>query len=159
MRHGTEGLLGQRSCQGRPTIASHRDSRTALIPMGDWCDSFERNQTNEVRARLNIDTRRIYEAVGRNGQEKTSLVVDTGIMGDSYVAFALLASPWNRRLAVSYCRSGFALLRTACSLPVALNPASQRRSYLQLRGSWHPPGADSHHTDRAPSRAHNSGNF
>jgi len=38
------------------------------------------------------------------------------------------------RLVATYRRIEFALLRTASSLPVALHPASRRRSYLQLRG-------------------------
>ena len=37
-------------------------------------------------------------------------------------------------------RIGFVILRTNSSLPVALHPASQRRSYLQLQG----PGLPSH---------------
>jgi len=43
-------------------------------------------------------------------------------------------SPRMSRLAVTPRRIEFALLRTASSLPVALHPASQRRSYLRLRG-------------------------
>ena len=38
------------------------------------------------------------------------------------------------QLAATPCRIEFALLRTASSPPVALHPASQRRSYLRLRG-------------------------
>ncbi len=44
------------------------------------------------------------------------------------------ASPLMSRLAVTYGRNVFALLRTASSPPVALHPASRRRSYLQLSG-------------------------
>ena len=43
-------------------------------------------------------------------------------------------SPRMSRLAVTPRRIEFALLRTASSLPVALHPASRRRSYLRLRG-------------------------
>jgi hypothetical protein len=42
-------------------------------------------------------------------------------------------SPWNRRLAAALRRIEFVLLRTNSSPPVALHPASQRRSYLRLR--------------------------
>src|SRR6266704_6106156 len=38
------------------------------------------------------------------------------------------------RLVVTPRRIEFVILRTASSLPVALHPASQRRSYFQLRG-------------------------
>ena len=42
-------------------------------------------------------------------------------------------SSWNRRLAALPCRIGFVILRTALSLPVALHPISQWRSYFPLR--------------------------
>jgi len=41
-------------------------------------------------------------------------------------------SPLMRRLTATYGRNVFALLRTASSPPVALHPASRRRSYLRL---------------------------
>ena len=47
-------------------------------------------------------------------------------------------SPRMSRLVATYRRIEFALLRTASSLPVALHPASQRRSYLRLRGLGFP---------------------
>ena len=43
-------------------------------------------------------------------------------------------SPLMRRLAATYGRNVFALLRTASSPRVALHPASRRRSYLRLSG-------------------------
>ena len=43
-------------------------------------------------------------------------------------------SPLMSRLVATYGRIVFALLRTAVSSPVALHPASRRRSYLQLSG-------------------------
>src|SRR5208337_2939970 len=43
-------------------------------------------------------------------------------------------SPLMRRLAATYGRNVFALLRTASSPRVALHPASRRRSYLWLSG-------------------------
>jgi hypothetical protein len=43
-------------------------------------------------------------------------------------------SPLMRRLVATYGRNVFALLRTASSPPVALHPASRRRSYLRLSG-------------------------
>ena len=49
-------------------------------------------------------------------------------------------SPSSCRLVVTHRRIEFALLRTASSPPVALHPASQRRSYLRLQGlglPWH----------------------
>ena len=42
-------------------------------------------------------------------------------------------SPWNRRLAAVLRRIEFVCLRTNSSPPVALHPASRRRSYLRLR--------------------------
>jgi hypothetical protein len=42
-------------------------------------------------------------------------------------------SPWHRRLAAALRRIEFVLLRTDLSPPVALHPASRRRSYLRLR--------------------------
>src|SRR5690606_11992944 len=50
------------------------------------------------------------------------------------VADAFQASPSPRRLAATSRRIEFVILRTASSSPVAPHPASQRRSYLQLRG-------------------------
>jgi hypothetical protein len=44
------------------------------------------------------------------------------------------ASPSMSRLAATLGRNVFALLRTASSPPVALHPASRRRSYLRLSG-------------------------
>ena len=43
-------------------------------------------------------------------------------------------SPRMSRLVATSRRIEFVILRTASSLPVALHPASRRRSYLQLRG-------------------------
>jgi hypothetical protein len=43
-------------------------------------------------------------------------------------------SPCIRRLVATYGRIVFVILRAAYSLPVALHPASRRRSYLQLSG-------------------------
>jgi hypothetical protein len=48
------------------------------------------------------------------------------------------ASPNARRLATASRRIRFVLLRTAGSPPVALHPASRRRSYLRLRGCDQP---------------------
>ena len=42
-------------------------------------------------------------------------------------------SPWNRRLVAALRRIEFVILRTDSSPPVALHPASRRRSYLRLR--------------------------
>jgi len=50
------------------------------------------------------------------------------------VSDAFQASPSPSRLAATYRRIEFVILRTEGSLPVALHPASRRRSYLQLRG-------------------------
>ena len=49
-------------------------------------------------------------------------------------AFRVWTSPCIRRLVATYGRIVFVILRAACSLPAALHPASQRRSYLQLSG-------------------------
>ncbi len=49
-------------------------------------------------------------------------------------AFRVWTSPCIRRLVATYGRIEFVILRTACSPPVALHPASLRRSYLQLSG-------------------------
>ena len=49
-------------------------------------------------------------------------------------------SPWKSRLVATHRRIEFVILWTASSPPVALHPASQRRSYLQLQGlglPWH----------------------
>src|SRR5688572_12992763 len=45
---------------------------------------------------------------------------------------ATQASPWDRGLAAPQRRNGFVILRAARSPPVALHPASRRRSYLRL---------------------------
>jgi hypothetical protein len=48
-------------------------------------------------------------------------------------------SPWHRRLAAALRRIEFVILRTNGSPPVALHPASRRRSYLRLRSLWLSP--------------------
>jgi hypothetical protein len=53
-------------------------------------------------------------------------------MGNQSVTWA---SPFPSRLATTTGRIAFVLLRTSRSPPVALHPASRRRSYLRLRGS------------------------
>jgi hypothetical protein len=45
------------------------------------------------------------------------------------------ASPYGRRLANTPCRNRFVILRATHSPPVALHPASRRRSYLRLHGA------------------------
>ena len=52
-------------------------------------------------------------------------------------------------------RIEFVILRTASSPPVALHPASQRRSYLRLQGLAY-PDTDFHRAVCTPSRAHDS---
>jgi hypothetical protein len=64
------------------------------------------------------------------------------------------ASPCMRRLAAPQGRIVFVILRTACSPPVALHPASQRRSYLRLQGVGILPREDFHLSNRACSQAH-----
>ena len=59
-----------------------------------------------------------------------------------------------RRLAAPQGRIVFVILRTACSPPVALHPASQRRSYLRLPESGIIPEEDFHLLNRACSQAH-----
>ncbi len=64
------------------------------------------------------------------------------------------ASPCMRRLAAPQGRIVFVILRTACSPPVALHPASQRRSYLRLPRSGIISEEDFHLLNRACSQAH-----
>jgi len=71
-----------------------------------------------------------------------------------HFTFTGQASPWMRRLAAPQGRIVFVILRTACSPPVALHPASQRRSYLRLPGLGIIPEEDFHLPDRACSQAH-----
>src|SRR4030042_4633501 len=59
-----------------------------------------------------------------------------------------------RRLATPQGRIVFVILRTACPPPVALHPASRRRSYLRLLGLGIIPEEDFHLPDRACSQAH-----
>jgi len=49
------------------------------------------------------------------------------------------ASPFSRRLAATSRRIEFVLLRTDVPPPVALHPASRRRSYSWLRSVWRAP--------------------
>jgi hypothetical protein len=64
------------------------------------------------------------------------------------------ASPCMRRLAAPQGRIVFVILRTACSPPVALHPASQQRSYLRLPKSGIISEEDFHLLNRACSQAH-----
>ncbi len=64
------------------------------------------------------------------------------------------ASPYASWLAAASGRIAFVILRTDSSPPVALHPASRRRSYLRLQAGERLPGEDSHLPDRVHSQAH-----
>src|SRR3989304_1416047 len=65
------------------------------------------------------------------------------------------ASPLASRLAVTLGRIAFVIiLRPAGSPPVALDPASRRRRYLQLQAGERLPGEDLHPSDRVHSQTH-----
>ena len=64
------------------------------------------------------------------------------------------ASPFPSRLATATGRIEFVILRTSSSSPVALHPASRRRSYLRLSRSGPTPSGDFHPTDSVRSQAH-----
>jgi len=51
-------------------------------------------------------------------------------------------------------RNGFVILRTGRSPPVALHPASRRRSYSRLQAGEGIPGEDSHLSERIRPQAH-----
>ena len=74
---------------------------------------------------------------------------------DAYVQHSTgQASPCTRRLAAPQGRIVFVILRTACSPPVALHPASQRHSYLRLPKLGIISEEDFHLPNRACSQAH-----
>jgi hypothetical protein len=64
------------------------------------------------------------------------------------------ASPLDRRLARRYGRIEFLIVRMALSPPVALHPASRRRSYIRLQAGVGIPGEDLHLPDQLRSQAH-----
>jgi hypothetical protein len=64
------------------------------------------------------------------------------------------ASPLNRRLARRNGRIEFVILRMALSPPVALHPASWRRSYVRLQAGVGLPGEDLHLSGRLRLQAH-----
>ncbi len=64
------------------------------------------------------------------------------------------ASPLASQFAAAPGRLAFVILRTDSSPPVALHPASRRRSYLQLQAGERMPGGDLHPSDRVHSQAH-----
>jgi hypothetical protein len=64
------------------------------------------------------------------------------------------ASPFPSRLATVSGRIEFVFLSTNGSSPVALHPASRRRSYFRLSGPDLTPSGDFHPTDSARSQAH-----
>jgi hypothetical protein len=61
-------------------------------------------------------------------------VLQTSGRPRAFARVPVWASPLMSRLTATYGRNVFALLRTASSPPVALHPASRRRSYLWLSG-------------------------
>ena len=67
------------------------------------------------------------------------------------------ASPLCRRLARRYGRIEFLIVRMARSPPVALHPASRRRSYNRLQAGVGIPGEDLHLPDQLRSQAHDTG--
>ena len=64
------------------------------------------------------------------------------------------ASPLASRLAGVVRPNRVRLLRTGASPPVALHPASRRRSYLRLQAGERMPEEDLHLSERVRSRAH-----
>src|SRR5215469_606476 len=64
------------------------------------------------------------------------------------------ASPRMSRLATASRRIGFVILRTAGSPPVALHPASRRRSYLRLRSLRLAPARTCTVQTKRPHEAH-----
>jgi len=64
------------------------------------------------------------------------------------------ASPFASKLAAASGRIEFVILPTSSSSPVALHPASRRRSYLRLSKPGLAPNEDFHLTDSLPSQAH-----
>ncbi len=64
------------------------------------------------------------------------------------------ASPLASWLATTPGRITFVILRTDDSPPVALHPASRRRSYLRLQAGERLPEGDFHPSDRVHSQAH-----
>ena len=64
------------------------------------------------------------------------------------------ASPYSSWLATTPGRIAFVILRTDVSPPVALHPASRRRSYLRLQAGERLPGGDLHPSDRVHFQAH-----
>ncbi len=64
------------------------------------------------------------------------------------------ASPFASKLAAASGRIEFVILPTSSSSPVALHPASRRRSYLRLSKPGRAPSEDFHLTDSLPSQAH-----
>jgi hypothetical protein len=67
---------------------------------------------------------------------------------------ALGGSPFTSRLPDRLGRIRFVILRTGHSSPVALHPASRRRSYGKLQVCNENPRGDSHPTDQTLSKAH-----
>jgi hypothetical protein len=67
---------------------------------------------------------------------------------------AVRASSFSSRLAISSSRIAFIILRTGGSTPVALHPASRRRSYSCLQAGERVPEPDLHRSDIAPLQAH-----
>ena len=67
------------------------------------------------------------------------------------------ASPLCRRLARRYGRIEFLIVRMALSPPVALHPASRRRSYSRLQAGVGIPGEDLHLPDQLRLQAHGTG--
>ncbi len=64
------------------------------------------------------------------------------------------ASPFPSWLATTPGRIAFVILRTDGSPPVALHPASRRRSYLRLQAGERMPEEDFHLSVHARSQAH-----
>ena len=62
--------------------------------------------------------------------------------------------PWVASSPKTHGRNGFVTLRTGRSPPVALHPASRRRSYIRLQAGEGIPEEDSHLSDHVCSWAH-----
>ena len=75
-------------------------------------------------------------------------------LSSSGFRFAVQASPLASRLADGQGRNGFVILRTGLSPPVALHPASRRRSYIRLQAGECLPEEDLHLSERVRSQAH-----
>jgi hypothetical protein len=136
---------------GRAALRPDRSAMNTGWPRSGLPDSCTRPSRRSVANHLtrpSIALTRYPSACWASDRSRRSLVFPSTRGGSVW------ASPFGSWLAPTPGRIAFVILRTDGSPPVASDPASRRRPYLQLQAGERMPEGDLHPSDRVHSQAH-----